>query len=68
MRGSIFYLLYYKLHILSLNRGESYIDSELYGCGIKQSTTNPKNNDDKCFQYAITIALTRKNIGKIHPY
>ena len=30
----------------------------------KKATTNPKNNDDKCFQYAITIALNHKNIVK----
>ena len=28
----------------------------------KKSTINPKNNDDKCFQYAVTVAL---NLGKI---
>ena len=24
----------------------------------KQATINPKNTDDKCFQYAATVALT----------
>ena len=28
-------------------------------------TINPKNNDDKCFQYAITVALNYQNIKKI---
>ena len=33
----------------------------------KQKTTiNPKNNDDKCFQYAITVALNHEQI-KDHP-
>ena len=32
----------------------------------KKSTINPKNNDDKCFQYAVTLALNLDNINK-HP-
>ena len=28
---------------------------------------NPKNNDDKCFQYALTIALNYQNIKKVPP-
>ena len=28
----------------------------------KKATINPKNNDNKYFQYAITIALDHKNI------
>ena len=32
----------------------------------KKATINPKNDDEKCFQYALTVAL---NLGKIkdHP-
>ena len=30
----------------------------------KKSTINPKNNDDKCFQYAVTLALNLDNINK----
>ena len=26
----------------------------------KTVTINPKNNDDKCFQYALTVALNYK--------
>ena len=49
-------LLYYKLHKISLNRGGSYIDStELLK--NKNATINPKNNDGKYFQFAITEAL-----------
>ena len=33
---------------------------------IKKSTINPKDNDDKCFQYAVTLALNLDNINK-HP-
>ena len=28
------------------------------------STINPKNNDDKCFQYAVTLALNLDKIKK----
>ena len=32
----------------------------------KKSTINPKNNDDKCFQYAVTLALNLNSIEN-HP-
>ena len=55
-------LLYYKLHSTSLNRGGSYIDSPEW---LKnKATINPKNNDDKCFQYAVTVALNLEQIKK----
>ena len=56
--------LYYKPHKISLNRGGSYIDSPKW-LKNKNATTNPKNNDDKCFQYATTIALNHEQT-KIH--
>ena len=28
----------------------------------KKSTINPKNNDNKCFQYAVTVALNHGQI------
>ena len=28
----------------------------------KKATINPKNNEDKCFQYALTVALDYQNI------
>ena len=56
--------LYYKPHKISLNRGGSYIDSTKW-LKNKNATTNPKNNDDKCFQYATTIALNHEQT-KIH--
>ena len=28
----------------------------------KRATINPQNNDDKCFQYAITVSLNHQNI------
>ena len=57
--------LYYKLHKISLNRGGSNIDS-LKWLKQKKATINQKNDDDKCFQYAITVALNREQI-KSHP-
>ena len=32
----------------------------------KKATINPKNNDNNCFQYALTVALNYQNI-KSHP-
>ena len=54
--------MYYILNKVSLNRGESYIDSPKWL--NKKATINPKNNDDKCFQYALTVALNYEKIKK----
>ena len=67
MRGSDFEFdgvnfLYYDFNEISLNRGGSYIDSPKW-LKDKKSTINPKNNDEKCFQYAGTLAL---NLDKIN--
>ena len=64
MKGSEFVfdsidLLYYKLHKISLNRGGSYIDSTEW-LKNKKATINPKNNDGKYFQFAITEALNHE--------
>ena len=56
-------LLYYDFNKTSLNRGGSYIDSPEW-IKDKKSTINPKNNDYKCFQYAVTVALNRDKINK----
>ena len=55
--------MYYKLHKISLNRGGSYTDSPKW-LKNKKATINPKNHDDKCFQYAITVALNHEQIKK----
>ena len=55
-------LLQYHLHKISLNRGSSYIDSPIW-IKSKGVTINMKNKDNKCFQYAITLALNYENIG-----
>ena len=53
--------LYYDFNKIILNIGGSYIDSPKW-LKDKKSTINPKNNDDKCFQYAVTLALNLDNI------
>ena len=68
MKGSEFEFdgvnfLYYDFNKVSLNRGGSYIDSPKW-LKDKKSTINPKNNDDKCFQYAVTLALNLDKIKK----
>ena len=70
MRGSDFEFdgvnfLYYDFNKISLNSGGSYIDSPKW-LKDKKSTINPKNNDHKCFQYAVTLALNLDKIDK-HP-
>ena len=66
--------LHYDFSKISINRGGSYIDSPKW-LKDKKSTINPINNDYKCFQYAVTLALNldkiRKNpqrISRIKPF
>ena len=54
---------YYDFNKTSINRGGSYIDSPKW-LKNKKSTINPKNNDDKCFQYAVALALNPDKIKK----
>ena len=70
MKGSDFEfdgvnLLYYDFNKISLNRGGSYTESARW-IKDKKSTINPKNNDYKCFQYAVTAVLNHDKINK-HP-
>ena len=55
--------LYYNINKVSLSRGGSYIDSPKW-LKNKKATINPKNKDDKCFQYALTVALNYEKILK----
>ena len=48
--------LYYDFNKMSINRGGSYIDSPKW-LKDQKSIINPKNNDNKCFQYAVTLPL-----------
>ena len=71
MKGSGFIfervdLLEYHLHKISLNRGSTYIKSPEWIMN-KHGTINPENTENnRCLQYAITVALHHKNITN-HP-
>ena len=55
-------LLYYKCHETNPNRGGSYIDY-IDWIKCKKTTINSINKkDNKCFQYAITVALNYEEI------
>ena len=57
-------LLYYQLQKTSLKKnGSSYIDSPKW-LKNKKATINPKNSDNNCFQYALTVALNYQSIKK----
>ena len=58
--------LYYKFHKISLNRGGSYIVSPNW-LKNKKAIINPKNNDGKCFRYALTVALNHEQVKKGSP-
>ena len=71
MRGSEFIFdgldaLHYDLNKISLSRDRSYIDSPEW-LKNKKATTNPKTHDDKCFQYALTVALNHEQTKKDPP-
>ena len=57
--------MHYKCNKISLNHGRLYIDSPDW---IKKKTAaiKPKNDDDTCFQYAVTAVLSHENIVKDH--
>ena len=68
MKGSEFVLdnidlLYYHLQKIGLKRGRSYKDSPEW-LKNEKATINPKNNDNNCFQYALTVALNCQHIEK----
>ena len=54
-------LMYFKCHKVNFKRGGSYIDSPVW-LKNKKVTINPKNEDDKCYQYAATLALIYEEI------
>ena len=57
-------LLYYKCHKINVNGDESYIDSPDW-IKNKKATISPINKkDNKCFQYAVTVALNYEEIKK----
>ena len=58
-------LLSYSFHKISLKRAKSYIKSPEWVIN-KRATVNPKNKDNKCFQYSIIVALNHQNTEN-HP-
>ena len=54
-------LLHKKYHKISLNHAESYKDSAKW-LKDKKSTSKLKINDNKCFQYDVTVALNYEQI------
>ena len=58
-------LLAVNIHKTNLKRGKSYIKSPEWILN-KRATINPKNKDNKCFQYSITVALNHQEIEN-HP-
>ena len=58
--------MYYDFNKVILTRGGSYIDSPKW-LKNKKATINPQNKkDDRCFKYAVTVALNYEQIG-YHP-
>ena len=53
--------MYYKCHEIRLTSGRSYVDSPDW-IKHKKLTINLKNEDDKCFQYVVTIVLNYREI------
>ena len=73
MRGNDFIfdsvqLMYYKCHKVNFRLSSSCIDSPdwIIRKKKKNATISPKNEDDKCFQYAATVALNYEK-NKSHP-
>ena len=53
----------FDFHKLELTRGSSYV--ELPGwLAMKKAVINPRNEDEECFRYAVTVALHHKELGK----
>ena len=58
-------VLYYNLNKVSLSRGGSHIDFPKWFKN-KKATINPQNKkDDKCFKYALTVAMNYEKLKKI---
>ena len=68
MKGSDFvfdyvHLLYQKCHKINPNRRGSFVDSPDWIKNKKATTNSVNKNDNKSFQYAVTVALNHKEIG-----
>ena len=58
------HLLSYSVHKISLKKGKSYTKAPEWVIN-KRTTINPKNKDNKFFQYSITVALNHKTLKAI---
>ena len=70
MKGSDFIFngvnyLFYDFNRITISKGGSYIESPKW-LKDKKCTINQKNNNNKCFEYAATLALNFNKIDK-HP-
>ena len=70
MKGSDFIFnginyLHYDFNRITISKGGSYIESPKW-LKDKKCCINQKNNDNKCFQYAATLALNINSINKHH--
>ena len=68
MKGSNFVFdsidgIFYECHRISRSRSGSYIDSPDW-IKNKKVTISPKNNEEKCFQHAVTVAFNHESIVK----
>ena len=68
MRGGDFIfdsiqLLQYKCHKINFKRDSSYIDSSDWIKKEKSNNKSEKKPDDKCFQYAVIVALNHEEIN-----
>ena len=57
--------MFYHVRKTSLKKGKSYIES-LEWVINKRATINPKNKDNRYFQYSTTVALNHENIENHH--
>ena len=55
--------LYYDLNRITISKGGSYIEFPKW-LKDKKCTINQKNTDNKCFQYATTLALNHDKINR----
>ena len=53
--------MHYKCHKVSFKRGGSHINSPPW-LKSKKATKKPQSEDNKCFQYAATVALNYQDI------
>ena len=70
MRGIDFifncvHLLYYPGHKVNPNHGGSYIDYPDWIKGKKATINLINKKSNKCFQYAVTVALNHEKILKV---